>query len=319
MRSRFQWQGVFVVLLFLMATSELYASEKVNFVIPDKIFGKLRKSDVLASLRGWANMVNERIKMDLDVSFIVDDDVEAIRKGLQEKRFDMLVVLSDVFVKLERSEAFYKLRFPVLERNLRTEVLMVVAADSNYNHFDDLKGERVSVVYSEAMKIAQLWHETFLFARGVRDEERYYREVHYKRNASQAVLSVFFGKTDVCFVSRSAFELMKEMNPQVGQKLKILEKSPPFASIVFAVRKTFQKPYVDEVFSIIDEVYESPEGQQILMLVRFEAMVKADASYLDTVRELVKQHEELETALLGHENKNMKPFDASVFGLKEGE
>lgn len=318
MRLRFHLKAVYIALWASLLVGDVFATEKINVVIPGNIFCKSRKSDILVSLRELGNMLNDRIKEDVDVNYIIEDDVEVIRKGLKEEQIDALVVLSPEFVSLEKTEAFQKLRLLSGTRNVRKEVLMVVDADSEYSEFDDLRGKRVAVAYQKNMKVAQLWHETFLFERGIGAEENFYSEVHYKKNGSQAVLSVFFGKTDACFVSRASYEMIKEMNPQVGRKLTVLASSPSYATTVLAVRETYKKPFVDEIFSIIDEVCEDSKGQHILMRDHLVALVKADSTDLDTVRVLVNQHDVLEQSLPENGNKNAGTACVGrVFGLRE--
>lgn len=299
MRKPYSFLLLCMVFLVFIAMNQAWAKgqSEMNIVVPGRIFVDLRADEIKAALRGWAKMFSGHISNDLRINYIVEDDVESIRKGLQAEQIDMVAVLAPVFVELEKTELFYKMRYPVVERNQQEEVLMLAGVNSGINSFDDLEGKTVDVVYDGFMVIAKLWHETLLYERGFRRAEQYHAMVTEHRKASHAVFNVFFGKSDACFVSRSTFDTMVEMNPQVGRALNIVGRSLPLTTFVVAVRESYSSPHLDDVFEAVDRIHESPAGGQIMMFAKFNALIEGNKTFLNSIRSLVNRHEALESSL----------------------
>lgn len=290
---------VAVAYIFIFA-GHASSLERVNIAVPQQIFGDLRTSDILASLRIWTNTLIERVKdgkSDVDINFVVEDDLKAIQWGLESERLDMIIVLSTKFVELEKSQSFSHLRYPLAERDRREDLLLLVADDSYIDGFDDLKNRRVGVVHKGYLDLVRIWQEVFLLERGYGDGEEFYKKLTYHEKPNQAIFSLFFGQVDACFVNRSAYELMVELNPQVGRKLKVLECSKGYVMSVLAVRSSYDKPVVKSILRTLGNVNGTPEGEQIMTLFKFESMVSGDDAYLDPVRHLIRRYESLKNSV----------------------
>ncbi len=76
--------------------------------------------------------------------------------------------------------------------------------------------------------VPQMWLDTFLVKQGLTRSKYFFTNIKEVDKVSQAVLPVFFKQADACLVSRSGFETMVELNPQIGEQLAIQATSPGF-------------------------------------------------------------------------------------------
>ena len=107
--------------------------------------------------------------------------------------------------------------------------------------------------------------------------------------ASQAILPVFFRQADACIVTRRAFEVSAELNPQIAQKLKPIITSPLFADSIVLFRKGYKsdnkKIFIDTALNI----KKYPKGKQIMTLFQIGGFAPFKESYLDSVITLMRE------------------------------
>ena len=110
-----------------------------------------------------------------------------------------------------------------------------------------------------------------------------------------AVLPVFFGKKPACVVDDGSFDLMKELNPQVGQILQVVAISDTLADVVVCLREehwSSDKLKADTI-TALNELHMDPAGKQICTLFKIDRMVPFQDSQLDTIRKLRTTYESL--------------------------
>jgi hypothetical protein len=101
------------------------------------------------------------------------------------------------------------------------------------------------------------------------------------------VLPVFFRNMDACLVTRRAFDLMGELNPQIRAKLRILASSPRVTPVVVGLRNGCL-PYQKKAFQeAITGLGGTAYGRQILAVFSGSHMVGSDVSTLNSAREIL--------------------------------
>ena len=136
--------------------------------------------------------------------------------------------------------------------------------------------------------LGEAWLGTRLAAQGWAQGAGYFGEIERVGKPSAAILPVFFGRRAACLVDRQGFDVMKELNPQVGSKLVTLEVSEPIAGCVICTGNfEWAVPAFKQVLvHALSELHREPAGQQILALFKIDQLVAFQESQLDTVRAL---------------------------------
>ena len=107
-------------------------------------------------------------------------------------------------------------------------------------------------------------------------------------------LQVFFGQADAALVSKAAFDLACELNPQLTKKVAVLSESPPLITAFFMFRPiTNRKESWPKVEKAILDLHKTPGGRQLLTIIQSRKMVKWDPSVLDGTIEFIKKHRQL--------------------------
>ena len=89
---------------------------------------------------------------------------------------------------------------------------------------------------------------------------------------------------------------MKELNPQLGQQLKVLAASPELVPSVFCFRTDFSSSMKEQLLAEIAKVHQSPSGQQVLTMFQSERLEERPVVCLDSALELLVRHRRLSAA-----------------------
>ena len=110
-----------------------------------------------------------------------------------------------------------------------------------------------------------------------------------------AILPVFFGKKDACMVDEASFDLMKELNPQVGQQLQVVAMSEPFANPVVYLREDGWRSSTEkeEALQGLRDLNRNPAGQQICTLFGIDGLNPFDDAQLESIRKLQETYRSL--------------------------
>ena len=91
----------------------------------------------------------------------------------------------------------------------------------------------------------------------------------------------------------SGFQTMVELNPQLGQNLDIICRSPQLLRGVVCFRTNYEEKYKDAVKKTLKELHKDLDGQQILLVMREEKLLPYRPQYMETSRELFKSYQSI--------------------------
>lgn len=107
------------------------------------------------------------------------------------------------------------------------------------------------------------------------------------------MLPVFFGQADACLLSSYSYQLMVELNPQIGKELTVLAMSPPLVHAIIAFDRRFDAEQRNKVYQAMLSLQESPKGQQVLSLFGLERLIPGTPAELTASLALLEKHDRL--------------------------
>ena len=180
-------------------------------------------------------------------------------------------------------------------RNGKKFVKFLVLADTEdlKNGLAGLKNKKLSVLKSNAM--GTMFLDTHLMKAGFSASDVFFSSIQERGKESQAILDVFFGQAEVCIVTDAAFNTMKEMNPQVGRKLRIIAESPELISSIGFFRPDWPPDYKKRVIEGMrsDALKRHERGRQIMLLFNIEKIDLITDDQLESTRKLLADYDRL--------------------------
>ena len=165
------------------------------------------------------------------------------------------------------------------------QYLLLARQDQEITSLADLRGKSLVSYASSRAEMARKWIDVLLHENGLGPADRFFGALNSVTSPSAAVLPVFFGKTGAGVVDRASFEVMKEMNPQLGSRLRVLAVSPALVDGILCVHKQLSE-YRAELLQSLRELHQEPAGSQILLVFKSNRLKPMDPQLLDRVSEI---------------------------------
>jgi phosphonate transport system substrate-binding protein len=235
----------------------------------------------------WGEAILKHSGVFVDPKPFIAEDFDDLLAVLMAKRVDAVVLRTTEFLSMPPSVLDNDFIYSNRRAHGECEQYVVIARDDpRHRDVSDQRGKRLIVWANDRASLALPWLETFLAERRLPPVAEFFGTRSSAEKISTTVLPVFFGQSDVCLVTRSGFEDMVELNPQVGKTLQILDTSPDVVPSFFCFRAGFDSPYRDNIEKAILSLHESTDGAQVLTTFQCEQIVRRPVSTLETSRRI---------------------------------
>lgn len=253
----------------------------------------VNENDAKAAVRAWSEILADQSGVSVDPAPLILAGRAAFKQAFERGEADGATLPIDEFLALPR-EAVDSNLVSQTQPRLGIEYLLLVAKEKGPRQLSDLKGHELLVLDNlPSMCLAIPWLDVVLARQGEDRAEQFFSRLNFKKKLPMAVLPVFFGSSQACLVTRSGLEVMVELNPQVGTKLRILAASPSYVTGVCCFRKNYDSPDKERILGTMLHFQQSSRGQQILALFQSGALGLIKDSDLDSARQLIADHERL--------------------------
>ena len=167
--------------------------------------------------------------------------------------------------------------------------LLLVREGATKEGLAGLKGKRL-LIERGGQSLSTLWLNVLMAEQGLGGTADHFGEISTVTNCSDGALPVFFGTADACLISKSGFDVMAELNPQISRRLKALHFSEPLLVSLMCLREGFVERVPGQLEDVSTRLHESSDGQQILNMMRVKCLLVWEDRFLDPVRRLVAKH-----------------------------
>jgi hypothetical protein len=260
----------------------------IGFYTP--VIRDVSRKDVEVSLRFWT----EELARSINVTYTplqFYDDLEALRRDMNSGKVNFLVATSMGLVQ----------HFPLGElgdgfsgyKNIPEHLLLVVRSDAGIRGPADLAGKRIGLLEGDELSAAY-FEALMLQAWGKPDWNRL-GPITRELRSSKLAHRLFFDQVDAALILRSGYEAALALNPQVGQRMQVLEaytfktRSPHIGLFSSLVRPEHREQITQAALKLND----TPRGRQVLQIYKADSMVRTPVRDLEPYRELLETHRTL--------------------------
>ena len=263
---------------------------RLDMVFSASLFRAANRDDAIAAIRVWASMFARTHSFPLDPNVAVVDDVAELRKRVLAGSAGVLVLEVVEYFQLADLTAVE----PVLcalqgEGRVPPRYMLLVGAGSGISSLEALRSKSIIIHAITGANLGKVWLDAMFYDGRLGRPEQFFRSVEIVPKASSAILPVFFGKADAAIVNEPSFDVSKEMNPQLGARLRVLEASLPLPEgLLCACRDqlAYREHFLDDMLHL----HLDPQGRQISIVLRFSRLAPVEMSDLARVRELWRKH-----------------------------
>lgn len=266
-------------------------SVQLRLAVPFRNFDELTRQDARLAMDLWTKEIIRNVHQTEGIqfsvqSFFLKNSYEQVDFSDQQS-YDILLLSALDFLDFGLSQNWQPIAVTRGKGHFPEEYLVLIRAKNPGENLDDLRGQHIIFAKDQDARIILFWLDTMLKGRYHKTSREYFTKVEETNSASRALLSVFFGKADACVVGYNLYATMAELNPQIKIKLKVIERSPPFARGMVCLNKKLEPQIKRIVTNAILELPSSSRGQQILHFFNQSDLLLYKSEYLDSFRKLM--------------------------------
>lgn len=278
------WRWIACLLLcFGMARAESLPPMAIGFYTP--VIRDVSRKDVEVSLRFWT----EELARSINVTYTplqFYDDLEVLRRDMNSGKVNFLVATSMGVVQ----------HFPLGElgdgfsgyKHIPEHLLLVVRSDAGIRGPADLAGKRIGLL--EGDELSDAYFEALMLQAWGKPDWNRLGPITRELRSSKLAHRLFFNQVDAALILRSGYEAALALNPQVGQRMQVLEaytfktRSPHIGLFSSLVRPEHREQITQAALKLND----TPRGRQVLQIYKADSMVRTSVRDLEPYRELLE-------------------------------
>ncbi|TVQ96014.1 MAG: hypothetical protein EA399_16640 [Desulfovibrionales bacterium] len=288
--------GLATACFFLTAGAGLRAEPDdgvFRLVFSSSMFTEVNESDVRAAMKVWIMTVAEERGLPVDPEPYLARNIDELTLACGSPRTGGCAVILPEYARLRREIAFSHHALSIAGGEYTEEYLLLARRDSGLERLDQLQGRRVAVLNNPRMSLALVWLDTLLLEAGHAPAANWFQSVVFNKSASQTALPVFFSQIETCLITRSAFETMVELNPQLQEQLRVIAASPPLVPALFVYTADSSNFFRTSMLEAMEQFRDNPAGLQILHLTQSENIEIRPPAVLEPSLELLDRHDRL--------------------------
>lgn len=294
--SRFHssWQVMRAILalsyipLLVAAAENQERNAQLEFGFTNHTFYGVNESDAQGAFKIFVGSLGKTRGYQLDVKTHIFDDISEFGSYINSRKLQLIAIPAWDFMSLDIDAIMEPLFVSKVNGRVKKDYLLLVRRDSEFHELESLRSKSINIMRSTGIRLSQIWIDELLNEKGLELSDQFFQTKKEIEKVALAILPVFFGKIDACIVNRAGFEMMTELNPQIGKNLRILASSVSYLeSIICVSRSDWEDPsYRQDAILALEQLHNEVEGKQILTLFRIDQLAPYEPSYLETLREL---------------------------------
>ncbi|HOP39780.1 MAG TPA: PhnD/SsuA/transferrin family substrate-binding protein [Geobacteraceae bacterium] len=277
---------------FVYAEEVDQSQDVFRFVMSHSILDHADPQDVKIAMELWARELLRSLDKK-KYSVKVSRNFEETQKILQKGDLDFILFSSIDYLKLRDLAKSVPILVGSNDVGESREYLLVVRNDSGIKTVKDLRGKRIALLAEKQGSQGSIWLDVLLMRNGAWNRDAFFLRVLESTSYPRAVMAAFFDKADAAIVTRGAYETANALNPQVGRRLHVIEKSKDLIGRISCILPSTSKKLRSQLEDVGIHLHESPTGRQILTLFKFDRIIRFQPSYLTGLQELLRERDRL--------------------------
>ncbi|MBI2947003.1 MAG: PhnD/SsuA/transferrin family substrate-binding protein [Verrucomicrobia bacterium] len=290
--------GAHSFLLMLAVVLALGSSDKPNrppfrFAFSTRMFIGVNENDAKAAVKAWAQGLAKERNINLDGQPTILQSQAELVEALRSQQVDCVSLTTDDYLTLAPDMQNTNLLVSSISGRTTEQYLLLVHVKSGISSPADLKGRSLVMLDHVRASLAPIWLDVLLVQEGLALPARHFSQIRSAQKLTAVVLPVFFRQQAACVVTRSGFDTMSELNPQIRAQLKPLAASPELVPAFTFLRPDYRGAPQDEIVAEVLKMHLTPSGKQILTLFQTDLIEHMPASVLMSARELIETRRRL--------------------------
>jgi hypothetical protein len=262
------------------------------------LFKEMDLSDAKAVTGVLLQEMLDRWSVHLNNEVIVYEDFSTLKKDIREKRMDIIALTTpEYFILKKQVQLTPFMTYKILDR-VQDRMFLVSRKDSRRMSIHGMKGKKIAVFSNleDELNLPNMWFSTLVLKGGDNYQKDFAPTVYRVRSGTKAISDVFFKNADAAVIPELDFIISKELNPQIGTQLCIVDSSEKMLYSVLcytgkmtATLNQYEDRNVQSVVDMLCSADTTDVGKHFLSIFRITGFVPFADTYLNDTEALFNE------------------------------
>jgi hypothetical protein len=271
----------------LHAAEDLFAQPTLRAGFHAQSFPDFSAEDIEISVKLLSEEIGKEVGVGTSVK--VYDDIKMMRQDFETGVINFVVASSILFASQFDTTSFSN-GFRFVRNGILTDTLLLLGqAKLSHDSIESYRGKRL--ILAESDPLAEFYLDILSRKHFKQSYTQSFKLVKREKKAHQLILKLFFDQADLACVYRNAYQVAIEMNPELGQKLIVLDEINNIPQGMGLFHKNIPEEFRAKVIAQAIKLHERPRGEQLLQLFKSDNAVYADLNDLAGAVSLTTEHQ----------------------------
>lgn len=229
-------------------------------------------------------------KVGRKVRFLLRKSYAEVNDLLLNGRIDLAFLCTGGFLDLQRrSPEVSPLCVPRVGGKLTYRSYIIVSAGSPWQEFSQLRGK--SFAFTDPLSQTGCLWPTHLARRAGAEPREFFGRLTFSGSHDRSIRAVALGVVDAAAVDSLVFGAMALSQPEITDRVRILNRSPEFGMPPVVASPRLDAPLRQQLRQVMLHLHEDSRGRSLLGLTGIERFVPAPADLYDSARRVFKELE----------------------------
>lgn len=259
------------------------------------LFSSVDINDAQAGVKIWIYKIvkSNNLLNNYNVKVKIYNSIGQVLSQMKQDHLAMLSLTTPDYIKNSSKIGLKPALAPSINNEAGANYYILVKKGENYQKLKDLKNKTIGLTSERSHYASILWLDILLVKNHLPSKEKYFKKIEYSEKQSKLILNLFFGETDACVVTDHDFQIMKELNPQIGKRLKYILISPKYLWGLVCFTSFFSEKEKKLFVETSLKFQNLPSGKQLFSLLKMDKLIPFKNRYLDSYKSLMKDYKNI--------------------------
>ncbi|RQW87378.1 MAG: hypothetical protein EHM79_07915 [Geobacter sp.] len=257
------------------------------------VFPDVDQRDVQVAMQLWTKELARGMGIKADPQTVIYNRTEDLLAAVKKGELIVVSLPALEFLKIRRTAPLSPALVSLSNTGKMRQFILVTHRDSGFTSLRDLRNRSILIAARRKYSAGQIWLDVLLLQDGKKNPATFFGQMKESASASQAIMSVFFKKTDAAIVTRGTLETSAAMNPQLGRQLMVIAESRSFLGDITCIPDNVSERLKRSIENAAMHLHENTVGKQMFTLFQMDRAILFQPSYLEGLEELLKERDRL--------------------------
>lgn len=269
------------------------ADEEFRVGFTTGIFPDVDPQDAQVAMQLWTRQLASSVGLTTKAKTLIFTRTEDLLAAVNRGEMTIVSLSAMEYLRIRSTAAMTPALISQNSIGSKRRFLLITRRDSRVRTIRDLRGKTLTLPSRKKYSAGHIWLDVLLLKSGLPDAQIFCGQTSEATIASQAIMGVFFKRSDAAVVSRSALETSIALNPQLGQQLQVLTESPPLLGDLSCITNAVSPARRRAIEQAAVRLHETTTGKQLFTLFQMDRVIPFHPEHLTELEMLLKERERL--------------------------